>query len=164
MSGRLNNWEATTMSDRGDKPDTDDHRKNPEAGLAPIAIVRALLLLLLCQLAGEALVTGLRLLAPAIAFPGPVVGMLLFFVFLAIRGRIGAAIDAVGRGILGNLSLLFVPAAVGVIQYGDVLASAGLTLVLALLVSTAATLIVTVYTFVFVSRFLGGSSENGTAR
>ncbi len=147
-----------------DDRNTDDRRTSPDAGLAPIAIIRALLLLLMCQLAGEVLVTGLRLLAPAIAFPGPVVGMLLFFVLLALRGRIGAAIDATGRGILGNLSLLFVPAAVGVIQYEDVLASAGLTLILALVISTAATLLVTVYTFIFVSRLLGGAAEDEATR
>lgn len=152
------------MSDRRDDPGAHDRTKGPDVSLTPIAIVRAFLLLLACQLAGEALVTGLRLLAPTVAFPGPVIGMLLFFVLLTVRGRIGAAIDATSRGILGNLSLLFVPAAVGVVQYGEVLASAGLTLVLALLISTAATLLVTVYTFVFVSRALGSHTEDEAAR
>lgn len=148
------------MTDQQDSTEMPEDANKAEAGLSPVAIVRALLLLLACQLAGEAAVTGLRLLAPAIAFPGPVVGMLLFFVFLAIRGRIGPAIDATGRSILGNLSLLFVPAAVGVIQYGEVLASAGFTLVLALLVSTAATLLVTVYTFIFVARALSSNEAS----
>ena len=110
-------------------------------------MIRALTLLFVCQLAGEATVHALGL-----AFPGPVLGMGLFFAGLLAVGRTGADLDAVADGILRNLSLLFVPAAVGVVQQAGLIAANWLAIVAALLVSTAATLVVTVYTFRAVAR------------
>lgn len=114
-------------------------------------IVAALCALLLCQLVGEILVQFLRQAVPGFAFPGPVVGMAILFVILAVRGRPGESLDATSGAILKNLSLLFVPAAVGVVQYGDVLADYGLALILALVVSTVLTLLVTVGVFILVA-------------
>lgn len=117
-------------------------------------IVRALAVLLCCQLAGEIIVAAGRQVLPAVAFPGPVVGMALFFVFLLWRGGPGHNLDVTGSAILRNLSLLFVPAAVGVVQQGGLLSTYGLALVAAVLVSTVLTLLVTVGTFIAVARVL----------
>jgi holin-like protein len=114
----------------------------------PLNIVGALAILLVCQLAGETVVVAARQLVPAFAFPGPVVGMAILFVWLALRGGPDRPLDATAGGILRNLSLLFVPAAVGVVQYWPVLVDYGLALVVALVVSTVLTLLVTVGVFV----------------
>jgi putative effector of murein hydrolase LrgA (UPF0299 family) len=50
------------------------------------------------------------------------------------------------------LSLLFVPAAVGIVQQGGVLAANGLSIVVALVVSTVLTLAVTAAVFVWAAR------------
>jgi holin-like protein len=121
----------------------------------PIAIVPALALLLACQLAGEALVTAARQILPGIAFPGPVVGMGLLFAILVLRGGPGRGLDATGSTLLRNLSLLFVPAAVGIVQQGGVIAGFGLPLILALVLSTVLTLVVTVGVFLAVARMTG---------
>ncbi|MEM8571964.1 MAG: CidA/LrgA family protein [Pseudomonadota bacterium] len=105
-------------------------------------MIQALTVLFLCQLAGEAIV---RLLG--LAFPGPVLGMGLLFALLLLRGRIDPALGRVADTILGNLSLLFVPATVGVIQQADLVATYGLAIGMAVVVSTVLTLVVTVYTF-----------------
>ena len=67
--------------------------------------------------------------------------------------------------LLRNLSLLFVPAAVGVIQHGAVLKAHGTAIVLALVLSTIATLAVTALVFAAVSRRMaggtGGEATNG---
>jgi holin-like protein len=84
-------------------------------------MLEALTLLFACQLAGEALV---RL--SGLAFPGPVLGMALMLGIVALAGRTGAALDGLADTILRNLSLLFVPAAVGVVQQLDLIASTGL--------------------------------------
>jgi putative effector of murein hydrolase LrgA (UPF0299 family) len=125
-------------------------------------MIISLTIILLCQLLGEAVARGLGW-----PLPGPVLGMLFLLVFLSLRDRIGTkvpefgqALDATGKGLLAHLSLLFIPASVGVIQRLDVLAEHGLGLAVALIVSTFATLVVTVVTFVVVSR-LGGSSTEG---
>lgn len=119
----------------------------------PIGIVQALALLLACQLAGEILVTAIRQVAPGVAFPGPVVGMGLLFVLLALRGGTGRSLEATGGALLRNLSLLFVPASVGIVQQGEVIAAFGLPLIAALLASTVLTLVVTVYAFLAVARW-----------
>ena len=97
-------------------------------------MLNALTLLFLCQLAGEVIVQAL-----GITFPGPVLGMgLLFGGPRSLLGRSGAALDAVADTILRSLSLLFVPAAVGVMQQAGLIAANWLAIFAALAVSTVA--------------------------
>lgn len=110
-------------------------------------MIRALTLLFLCQLIGEAAVR-----AAGIAFPGPVLGMGLLALGLAVAGGAGAALEGVADAILRNLSLLFVPAAVGVAQQAGLIAAHWLAIAAALLVSTTLTLVVAVLTFRAVAR------------
>lgn len=112
-----------------------------------VTIPAALAGLLACQLAGEVIVAMLRLTFPGTGFPGPVLGMVFLFLWLLWRRRSSKSLDDVSGAILRNLSLLFVPAAVGIIQYGDVLARFGLAVILAVVISTILTLLVTVGVF-----------------
>jgi holin-like protein len=116
-----------------------------------LAMLQALTVLFSCQLAGEVAVrlTGLT-------FPGPVLGMALLFGLLLWRGRTEPALDAVTDTILRNLSLLFVPAFVGVIQQIDLIAANWVAIGTALLISTLFTLLVTVFTFRAVARLIEG--------
>jgi holin-like protein len=114
------------------------------------AMLEALTLILACQLAGEALV---RL--SGLAFPGPVLGMAILLGLVAFAGRTGEALDGVADTIMRNLSLLFVPAAVGVIQQVDLIATYWLAIAASLLGSTILTLIVTVAVFRVTSRLVG---------
>lgn len=115
----------------------------------------ALTLFFVCQLAGEILVRSFDL-----TFPGPVLGMGLMLVVLALRGRTGPSIDGVADTLLKNLSLLFVPAAVGVVQQIDLIAAHWRAIGVALVMSTLLTLVVTVLTFRAVARIVGGA-RNG---
>ncbi len=116
-------------------------------------IVTGLAILLVCQLAGETTIRFLGLAVDGLAFPGPVIGMAYLFAALLIyREQVLEVTEPVAKGILANLSLLFVPAAVGIIQYGSIFAEFGLALIAALLVSTVLTLIVTVMVFIGVRR------------
>lgn len=72
----------------------------------------AVTLLLFCQLAGEVLVRLTHL-----PVPGPVLGMVFLFLYLLIRHRVPEPVERVSNRLLDHLSLLFVPAGVGVIQY-----------------------------------------------
>lgn len=117
-----------------------------------------LFVLLACQLAGETLV---RLLG--VAVPGPVLGILLLLAVLALserrRAPSAAAPDApVGRaadGLLAHLGLLFVPAGVGVARSPELLLQNGPGVLAALVLSTVATLLVTVGVFRLVRRRSG---------
>jgi putative effector of murein hydrolase LrgA (UPF0299 family) len=110
-------------------------------------MIYALTLLFSLQLAGEVVVRSL-----GVAFPGPVLGMGLLFAFLLVRGRSATALDAAADTLLKNLSLLFVPAAVGVVQQIGLITANWLAISVAIVVSTLLTLIVTVYTFGYVAR------------
>jgi holin-like protein len=122
-------------------------------------MVRGVFLLLLFQLVGEVLARGLDLPAP-----GPVVGLALLIAALALTRNFrpfddeALASSDLGRaaaGLLGSLSLFFVPAGVGVVQYLGLLREQGVALAAALVVSTFVTLIATVGVFVLVKRLIG---------
>jgi holin-like protein len=122
-------------------------------------MIASLAALLLCQLAGEALALGLNLPAP-----GPVIGMALMIGVLALRERISTVLpqeindggmERVSKNILAHLSLLFVPAGVGVVQNLDLFARYGFALAIALVVSTFLALVVTVGVFRLTSRLMG---------
>jgi len=116
-------------------------------------VIRAITLLLVCQLAGEVLVRSL-----GVPFPGPVLGMVLLVGGLLVFKTSAPVLEETADTLLRNLSLLFVPAAVGVIQHGAVLKAHGAAIVLALLLSTIATLVVTALVFAAVSRHMAGRS------
>lgn len=121
-------------------------------------MLASLSLILLCQLIGEAVVRGLGL-----PLPGPVLGLLLLLIMLLLRDRFAVlargplnnqGVETASKGLLGHLSLLFVPAGVGVVQKLDLLAAHGAAIILVLALSVIATLLATVLTFRLVSRLL----------
>ena len=77
-----------------------------------MSILGAVTLLLACQLVGE---VAVRL--SGVPVPGAVVGMMVLFAFLCIRGEVEDSVDKGTHALLDNLSFLFVPAGVGVIGY-----------------------------------------------
>lgn len=96
-----------------------------------------LTLLLGCQLAGELLVAALDL-----PVPGPVCGMALLFVGLLIFG-LPDDLAKLGEALLSNLSLLFVPAGVGIMLHAQLMSREWLPIAASILVSTLATVLVT---------------------
>ncbi len=98
----------------------------------------AFTLLLVFQLAGEAIVhfAGLPV-------PGPVVGMLLLFLALLARGSAPGWLRDTCNALLAHLSLLFVPAGVGVMLHFERLGAEWLPIAVALVASTVITIGVT---------------------
>lgn len=95
-------------------------------------------ILLVCQLAGEVIARLAKL-----PVPGPVIGMLLLFVALVIKGGIPEGLEKVGTTLLSHLSLLFIPAGVGIMVHLKLLAGEWLPITAALVISTALTIAVT---------------------
>jgi putative effector of murein hydrolase LrgA (UPF0299 family) len=100
--------------------------------------------------------------------PGPVIGLMLLLVLLLARDRFdvlargplqGEGVESASRGLLANLSLLFVPAGVGVVQKLDLVAEHGIAFVGVLAISVMVTLLVTVATFLVASRLLAGDGS-----
>jgi len=101
-------------------------------------MLAAITLLLLFQLAGEAI--ALFFVLPV---PGPVIGMGLLFAALALRGGVSQDLRQTAQNLLQHLSLLFVPAGVGVMLHAQRMADEWLPIVVALILSTFLTLVVT---------------------
>jgi len=106
-----------------------------------VAILHALALLLAFQLIGEAATFAL-----ALPVPGPVLGMTLLLGALALRRDLLARLRPTTSTLLTHLSLLFVPAGVGVMVHGARLAEEGLAIVVAMVVSTVLALAATALT------------------
>lgn len=99
-----------------------------------------------CQLIGEVAVK-----AAGAPLPGPVAGMVLLFCSLLVRGTIPDDLAKIADTLLGNLSLLFVPAGVGVMLHAKLLSKDWMAISFALVASTAATIAVTALVMVWLS-------------
>jgi putative effector of murein hydrolase LrgA (UPF0299 family) len=115
-------------------------------------------LILLCQLIGEGLARGF-----ALPLPGPVIGLTLLVLLLLARDKFSIlefgplrndGVEKAARVLLAHMSLMFVPAGVGVVQKLDLLADRGVAIALVLIVSAIITLLVTVGTFLLAARLL----------
>lgn len=104
-------------------------------------MLAALTQLLIFQLVGEVIARGLDL-----PVPGPVLGMLLLFLALALRRGPDRELQTTSHTLLQHLSLLFVPAGTGIVVHLDRVASEWLPLLLSLVASTVLTLAVTALT------------------
>jgi len=119
-------------------------------------MIANLSVILICQLIGEGMVRSM-----GVPVPGPVIGMALLFAVLILRDRFSllargplrdGAVESTAKGMLAHLSLLFVPAGVGVVQNLDLLAQRGVAIAVVLAASVVVTLLVTVGTFLIINR------------
>lgn len=101
-------------------------------------MIEGLIKLLAFQVAGEAIVFLLD-----VPIPGAVLGMALLFCYLVYRGREDVALDTFTTAFLRHLSLLFIPAAVGIVAHLDRIAEEWPAITLALLASTVVAIIST---------------------
>lgn len=110
-------------------------------------MIEAFTLLVLLQLCGDLIahVSGLPI-------PGPVVGLVLLLGFMAWLRAIPGRLEETADGLLSHLSLMLVPAGVGVVAQAALLASHATALALVVTVSTIATLAVTAVVFRIVAR------------
>jgi putative effector of murein hydrolase LrgA (UPF0299 family) len=121
-------------------------------------MIASLGLILLCQLLGEIVVRGF-----GVPIPGPVIGLMLLLVLLQGRDRIGllrhgplgnGGVESAASGMLAHLSLLFVPAGVGVVQQLNLISEHGVAVFIILVISVIVTLLVTAAAFLITSRLL----------
>jgi holin-like protein len=117
-------------------------------------VIGALATLLCCQLAGEliARVTSLPV-------PGPVIGLLLLFALLVARRSAPAELQAVADGLLRHLSLLFVPAGVGIMLHAARLEAEWPAIAAAIVISTGLTIVVTALVFRLASRLVPAGDD-----
>lgn len=76
------------------------------------------------------------LIAPFVAIPASVIGMVLLFLALHYNVLKMSQVDEVGTWLTDNMAILFVPAGVGLMTNFDVLASSWLQLLIIMFVTT----------------------------
>ena len=101
-------------------------------------MIGTLATLLVFQLLGEGVAYSL-----ALPIPGPVIGMLLLLVTLIARRSAVDRLAPTSMALLRHLSLLFVPAGVGIMVHAQLLAAEWLPISVALLTSTVMSIVVT---------------------
>lgn len=117
-------------------------------------MIWALAILLGFQLVGEVIAYSL---VPMI--PGPVIGMVMLFVTLLVMPRVREIVTPLARGLLARLSLLFVPAGVGVVSHIARVGGDGIGLAIAIVLSTVLAIAVGAGAFVLVARLTGAQGE-----
>lgn len=116
-----------------------------------MSFINGVTLLLIYQLIGE--VTVLYLALPV---PGPVIGLILLFLSLMIRGDSPSSLKQSSNTLLSHLSLLFVPAGVGMMVHLNLITEQWFPILLTLVLSTLITLAATAGTFWLSARWLSG--------
>ncbi|MBX2806824.1 MAG: CidA/LrgA family protein [Hyphomicrobiales bacterium] len=119
-------------------------------------MLNAFTLILCCQLAGELIVT-----ASGLPIPGPVCGMALMFTGLIVRGGVPDNLGMASDALLSNLSLLFIPAGVGVMLHLQLMSNEALPITVALVLSTLITIAVTAAMMQWLGRRTGQGEDKG---
>ncbi|MDO5605031.1 MAG: CidA/LrgA family protein [Paracoccus sp. (in: a-proteobacteria)] len=117
-------------------------------------MIPGLTIILFFQLLGEVAARALPL-----PLPGPVAGLLALVAACALHPALAGRLRPVAQGVLGHMSLFFVPAGVGAVAHLEVLAEHGIGLALALAVSTVLAITAGAVAFVAVARLTGAGDD-----
>ncbi|MDY7117272.1 CidA/LrgA family protein [Halomonas sp. SSL-5] len=117
-------------------------------------LIMGMSVLLACQFLGELLARGLTM-----PIPGPVIGMVILLAGLMVRGKVPSSLRLTGEGLLNYLTLLFVPAGVGLMVHFALIGRDLLPIVVTLVVSTALTLAATAWALDRLNRRRGGQGR-----
>lgn len=104
-------------------------------------MIYAFAALFVCQLVGEFIVQWTHL-----PLPGPLVGMALMFVALLFYGRIPEALERTADKLFSHMMLFFIPLVTGVMMHFERVANEGLAFIVACVVGSAVSLVVTALT------------------
>lgn len=115
-------------------------------------MIPALATILCFQLIGETISRGLGL-----SLPGPVIGLMFLVLGGIIQPRLITFLRTAANGLLGHLSLFFVPAGVGIVAHLAQFRDNALGISVALVVSTVLAIAVGALVFVCVAKLTGQS-------
>lgn len=104
-------------------------------------MIYAFAALFVFQLMGEFIVQWTHL-----PLPGPLVGMALMLVAMLIRGRIPDALERTADKLFSHMMLFFIPIVTGVMMHFERVANEGLAFIIACVVGSAVSLVVTALT------------------
>lgn len=110
--------------------------------------------LLFYQLLGTVIVLWL-----GVKLPGPVVGMFMLFLTLLLIRRVPESLESTSTSLLSHLSLLFVPAGVGVVTHLQRIGNEWFPIVTTLFISTIISMAVTAWAMQWTINLLKGREK-----
>jgi len=116
-------------------------------------MIYCITLILAFQLIGEVITRSLGL-----PVPGPVLGMVFFLVAMMALPKLATYMAPTAKGLLAHLSLLFVPAGVGIVGHLGRLGDELGVIMFIIFASTVIAILVTVYTFILLSKWVGSDA------
>ncbi|MCR8922225.1 CidA/LrgA family protein [Dasania sp. GY-MA-18] len=99
-------------------------------------MIKGLSILLFFQCLGELIRSYTQ-----VALPGPVIGMLLLFAALCLRGGVAKSLQNASQSLIGLMTLLFVPATTGLFFLSAQIMSQWLAIAVSLVAGTVLSLI-----------------------
>lgn len=112
------------------------------------------------MIASFALILGFQVIGEALSLffslpvPGPVLGMVLMLFAFFMKDNLVDSIRPTAGVLLANMSLLFVPAGVGIMRHGERFMNEGIGIVVTILASTLIAMAVSGYVILLVQKAL----------
>ena len=112
------------------------------------------------MIASFALILGFQVIGEALSLffslpvPGPVLGMVLMLFAFFLKDNLVDSIRPTAGVLLANMSLLFVPAGVGIMRHGERFMNEGIGIVVTILASTLIAMAVSGYVILLVQKAL----------
>lgn len=114
-----------------------------------LKIIKQIFIILLFYVIGEVLSFLLSNIFTKIYFPGTILGLIIFLLFL-LNKKIKIVkledVDEVGSFLTNNMAFFFIPAAVSVVEYFDVLQANFIKIVVIIIISLLISFIAITYT------------------
>lgn len=126
-------------------------------------IIKQICIILLFYVIGEMLAFIISSIAPSIFIPGTVLGMLLLLLFLNFRIVKIDQVETVGTFLTSNMAFFFVPVAVSVISYLDILEQVIAKVIIICVISIIVSFLAVVYSIkltLFIQKKLKRGEEN----
>ena len=95
-----------------------------------------------------------------IPVPGPVIGMELMLLSFLVKDNLIGIVRPTAGVLLANLSLLFVPAGVGIMRHGQRFLDEGVGIMVTLVLSTVIAMLVTAYVIIAVEKWMKIKDED----
>ncbi|XVJ68467.1 MAG: CidA/LrgA family protein [Rhizobacter sp.] len=110
-------------------------------------MLKGLSVIILLQLFGELIVSELNL-----PIPGAILGLIFFLIALFALGRVPKDCESTSDALLGNLSILFIPAGVGIMAIWSDFSSGGIAIIFVIIISNFFAIGATAITMDYMSR------------
>jgi len=110
-----------------------------------VKIISQIFIILLFFVLGEIVSLAITAIIPSVFLPGSIIGMILLLIALVTKVVKIDDVDEVGTFLTNNMAFFFIPAAVSVMEYFDLLQSVAIQILLICIISVIITFFIVGY-------------------